>query len=90
AFNSLTLSPALAAVLLKEHHAPKDRFSKVLERLLGGWLFGPFNRFFDRASHGYVGAVGRVIRSSGIALFVYGGLIIMTWLGLSSTPTGFV
>ena len=38
AFNSLTLSPALAAVLLKGHDAPKDRFSRLLDRLFGGWL----------------------------------------------------
>jgi multidrug efflux pump len=90
AFNSLTLSPALAAVLLKAHGTPKDGFSRLLDRLLGGWLFKPFNRFFDRASNGYVVTVARVIRSSGIALVVYGGLIVMTWLGFSTTPTGFV
>ncbi|KIH83353.1 efflux RND transporter permease subunit [Pseudomonas batumici] len=90
AFNSLTLSPALAAVLLKDHHAPKDRFSKVLDVLLGGWLFRPFNRFFDRASHGYVGTVTRVIRVSGVALVLYAGLMALTWLGFASTPTGFV
>ncbi|KPA91803.1 efflux RND transporter permease subunit [Pseudomonas sp. RHF3.3-3] len=90
AFNSLTLSPALAAVLLKDHHAPKDRFSRFLDALLGGWLFRPFNRFFDRASHGYVGAVARVIRVSGVALVLYAGLIVLTWLGFSTTPTGFV
>jgi len=90
AFNSLTLSPALAAVLLKSHDAPKDRFSKVLDRIFGGWLFRPFNRFFDRASHGYVGTVRRVIRSSGIALLVYAGLMVLTFFGFSSTPTGFV
>ncbi|WP_245223037.1 multidrug efflux RND transporter permease subunit, partial [Pseudomonas gingeri] len=90
AFNSLTLSPALAAVLLKDHHAPKDRFSKVLDALLGGWLFRPFNRFFDKASHGYVGTVTRVIRVSGVALVLYAGLMVLTWLGFSSTPTGFV
>lgn len=90
AFNSLTLSPALAAVLLKEHHAPKDRFSKILDKLLGGWLFKPFNRFFDRASHGYVGTVRRVIRGSGIALFLYAGLMVLTWFGFAHTPTGFV
>ncbi|SIQ48033.1 efflux RND transporter permease subunit [Aquipseudomonas alcaligenes] len=90
AFNSLTLSPALAAVLLKEHHAPKDRFSRVLDKLFGGWLFNPFNRFFDRASHGYVSTVKRVLRGSGIALFVYGGLLVLGYLGFSSTPTGFV
>ncbi|VVM74837.1 multidrug efflux RND transporter permease subunit OqxB27 [Pseudomonas fluorescens] len=90
AFNSLTLSPALAAVLLKSHDAPKDRFTKVLDKLLGGWLFRPFNRFFERASHGYVGTVGRVIRSSGIAMIVYAGLMVLTFFGFSNTPTGFV
>ncbi|WP_198918969.1 efflux RND transporter permease subunit [Pseudomonas chlororaphis] len=90
AFNSLTLSPALAAVLLKDHHAPKDRFSRFLDRLLGGWLFKPFNRFFDRASHGYVGTVRRVIRGSGIALFLYAGLMVLTWFGFAHTPMGFV
>ncbi|KTC26008.1 transporter, partial [Pseudomonas sp. ABAC61] len=90
AFNSLTLSPALAAVLLKEHHAPKDRFSKILDKLLGGWLFKPFNRFFERASNGYVGTVRRVIRGSGIALFLYAGLMVLTWFGFAHTPTGFV
>ena len=90
AFNSLTLSPALAAVLLKSHDAPKDRFSKVLDKLFGGWLFKPFNRAFDRASHGYVGTVKRVLRGSGIALFVYAGLMGLTYLGFASTPSGFV
>ncbi|RON24159.1 multidrug efflux RND transporter permease subunit [Pseudomonas brassicacearum] len=90
AFNSLTLSPALAAVLLKSHDAPKDRFTKVLDKLLGGWLFRPFNRFFERASHGYVGTVARVIRSSGIALLLYAGLMVLTFFGFAHTPTGFV
>ncbi|MBT2295931.1 efflux RND transporter permease subunit [Pseudomonas fluorescens] len=90
AFNSLTLSPALAAVLLKSHDAPKDRFSRFLDKIFGGWLFRPFNRFFDRASHSYVGTVGRVIRSSGIALLVYAGLMVLTFFGFSNTPTGFV
>ncbi|MBB6152947.1 multidrug efflux pump [Pseudomonas sp. JAI115] len=90
AFNSLTLSPALAAVLLKSHDAPKDRFSKVLDKIFGGWLFRPFNRFFEKASHGYVGTVRRVIRGSGIALFLYAGLMVLTFFGFSSTPTGFV
>ncbi|MHC8314409.1 efflux RND transporter permease subunit [Pseudomonas sp. LB3P31] len=90
AFNSLTLSPALAAVLLKSHDAPKDRFSRVLDKLFGGWLFRPFNRFFDKASHGYVGTVARVIRSSGIALILYAGLMVLTFFGFANTPTGFV
>ncbi|MDH4567487.1 efflux RND transporter permease subunit [Pseudomonas sp. BN414] len=90
AFNSLTLSPALAAVLLKDHHAPKDRFSRVLDKLFGGWLFGPFNRMFERAGGGYVRTVRRVLRGSSIAMLVYGGLLVLGYLGFSSTPTGFV
>ncbi|MET1077706.1 MAG: efflux RND transporter permease subunit [Pseudomonas sp.] len=90
AINSLTLSPALAAVLLKDHHAPKDRFSRVLDRLFGGWLFKPFNRFFDRASRGYVGTVKRVLRGSSIALVLYAGLMGLTYLGFATTPSGFV
>ncbi|HIQ44945.1 MAG TPA: efflux RND transporter permease subunit [Pseudomonas oleovorans] len=90
AVNSLTLSPALAAILLKDHHAPKDRFSRILDKLFGGWLFGPFNRLFDRASNRYVGTVRRVLRGSSIALLVYGGLLVLGYMGFSSTPTGFV
>jgi multidrug efflux pump len=90
AFNSLTLSPALSAVLLKAHDAPKDRFSKFLDRILGGWLFKPFNRVFERASKSYVGVVGRVIRGSGIALILYAGLMVLTYFGFATTPTGFV
>ncbi|MCO6062188.1 efflux RND transporter permease subunit, partial [Pseudomonas sp. MOB-449] len=54
ALNSLTRSPALAAMLLKGHDAPKDHLSKLIERLFAGWLFHPFNRLFQRASSGYV------------------------------------
>ena len=57
AFNSLTLSPALAAVLLKSHDAPKDALQKMIDRAFG-WLFRPFNKGFAKASHGYVGGVG--------------------------------
>jgi multidrug efflux pump len=45
AINSLTLSPALAALLLKPHGAPKDLPTRLIDRLFG-WIFRPFNRFF--------------------------------------------
>ncbi len=89
AFNSLTLSPALSALLLKEHGAPPDRLTRILNRLLGGF-FRPFNRFFARFSSSYVSGVGRIVRAGGIALFVYGGLIALTYLGFARTPTGFI
>ncbi|OHB31255.1 MAG: multidrug efflux RND transporter permease subunit [Phenylobacterium sp. RIFCSPHIGHO2_01_FULL_69_31] len=89
AFNSLTLSPALAAVLLKPHGAPKDRFQRLIDRGFG-WLFGPFNRFFARASDGYVGGVGRLLGRSKAALAVYVVLIGFTGLMFATTPSGFV
>ena len=89
AFNSLTLSPALSALLLQEHGAPPDRLTRILNRLLGGF-FRPFNRFFARFSSRYVSGVGRIVRAGGIALFVYGGLIALTYLGFARTPTGFI
>jgi len=49
AFNSLTLSPALAAVLLKSHHDPKDWLTRGVDRVFG-WFFALFNRFFHRSS----------------------------------------
>ena len=50
--NSLTLSPALAAMLLKPHDAPKDRLTRLIDTLFG-WLFRPFNRFFNASSDKY-------------------------------------
>ena len=89
AFNSLTLSPALAAVLLRSHDAPKDRFEIAIERALG-WLFRPFNRGFAWLSHSYVGGVSRVLGRSSIALIIYGVLIGFTLLAFARTPGGFV
>ena len=64
AINSLTLSPALAALLLKPHDAPKDRLSRLIDFLFG-WLFRPFNRFFNASSERYQGGVARSLRRRG-------------------------
>ncbi|QSQ14352.1 efflux RND transporter permease subunit [Myxococcus landrumensis] len=90
AFNSLTLSPALAGVLLRGHHGPKDGLTRFMEKAFGGWLFRPFNRFFDKASAGYVSLVRRVVRISVVALALYVGLLGLTWLGFKKVPAGFV
>jgi multidrug efflux pump len=89
AFNSLTLSPALAALLLKPHGAKKDRLTRAIDFVLG-WFFKLFNRFFGRASGGYGKLVTRTLRSSAIAVVVYAGLIGLTILGFSRVPAGFV
>jgi len=89
AFNSLTLSPALAALLLKPHGAKKDRLTRAIDFVLG-WFFKLFNRFFGRASGGYGKLVTHTLRSSAIAVVVYAGLIGLTILGFSRVPAGFV
>jgi multidrug efflux pump len=89
AFNSLTLSPALAAKLLRPHDAPKDRFQRLIDLALG-WVFAPFNRFFARSSEGYVRGVGKVMGKSTVAIAVYGVLVLLTALAFVKTPTGFI
>ena len=89
AFNSLTLSPALAAVLLRAHDAPKDRFEQLIDRSFG-WLFKPFNRLFAKMSNRYVGGVSWGLGRSPIALMIYAGLLGLTALGFAKTPGGFV
>src|SRR5579872_1015879 len=89
AFNSLTLSPALSAILLKPHGAEPDRLTKILEKLLG-WLFHPFNRAFKSGSNKYGRAVGKLMGKSAVALAVYAGLIAITLIGFKRVPPGFV
>lgn len=89
AFNSLTLSPALSALLLRGHDAKKDVVTRMMEFLFG-WLFRPFNRFFDWASRTYTAWVRRIIRFSFVALLLYGGLVVLTGFTFTKIPTGFV
>ncbi|HET6837169.1 MAG TPA: efflux RND transporter permease subunit, partial [Gemmatimonadales bacterium] len=89
AINSLTLSPALSAILLKPHGAPPDRLTRVIDRLFG-WIFRPFNRAFRRGSAAYGSAVSRVIGRKTAALALYVGLLAITWIGFSKVPKGFV
>ena len=91
AINSLTLSPALAGVLLKPHHGDvkRDLLTRVIDFLFG-WFFRLFNRFFDGASTAYVWSVRRAARLSVLVLLVYAGLVGMTWVGFQTVPNGFV
>nr|WP_321270564.1 efflux RND transporter permease subunit [Alcaligenes faecalis] len=91
AINSLTLSPALAAILLKPHHnkARPDWLTRLIDTLFGGF-FRLFNRFFDRAASSYVGTVRRAVRGSAIVLVLYAGFVGLTWLGFHHVPNGFV
>ncbi|MES5325064.1 efflux RND transporter permease subunit [Alcaligenes phenolicus] len=91
AINSLTLSPALAAILLKPHHSKTrpDWLTRLIDTLFGGF-FRLFNRFFDRAAGSYVGTVRRAVRGSAIVLVLYVGFVGLTWLGFHQVPNGFV
>src|SRR5690606_16239590 len=72
AFNSLTLSPAMAAKLLKPHGAKPDLFQRFLN-LLFGWFFRGFNAVFRRVTNGYGRVVARLVRMTAVALLVYVG-----------------
>ncbi|MGN8162019.1 multidrug efflux RND transporter permease subunit OqxB [Pantoea sp. 22096] len=89
AINSLTLSPALAAMLLKGHDAPKDRLTRIIDALFG-WLFRPFNRFFQRSAHGYESLVGRTLRRRGAVFGVYILLLAGAGFMFQTVPGGFI
>jgi multidrug efflux pump len=90
AINSLTLSPALSALLLKGHDAKKDWLTRLMDALFGRWLFGPFNRFFSALSHGYGFLVKKVIRFGALMGLLYIGLVALTGYQFNNTPTGYV
>ena len=89
AFNSLTLSPALAAVLLKPHGAPKDAPTRLIDHLFG-WLFRPFNRFFGASAQRYQGTVSRALGRRGMVFVVYAVLLVGTGLMFKAVPAGFI
>jgi multidrug efflux pump len=89
AFNSLTLSPALAALLLKPHGAREDWFTRGVDFLFG-WFFSLFNKGFGASNRYYIRALRKVIRFSLITLAVYAGLVLLAWHGLMTVPTGFI
>jgi multidrug efflux pump len=90
AFNSLTLSPALSALLLKGHDAKPDRLTKLLNRVFGNWLFKPFNRLFDKGANGYEKLVQKLIRMSVIVLVAYVALVGGTVKLFDAVPGGFI
>lgn len=81
AFNALTLSPALAALILK----PKSQKKGLLDR-----FFAAFNRFFDRFTNGYVKVAGFFARKLIITVVILGGIVGVTLMLGKRLPTGFV
>ncbi|MBT2332770.1 multidrug efflux RND transporter permease subunit [Variovorax paradoxus] len=89
AINSLTLSPALAALLLRGHDAPKDALTRGMDKAFG-WLFRGFNRLFRRGSEAYSGGVKNVISRKALMLAIYVALIGVTFGLFKAVPGGFV
>jgi multidrug efflux pump len=89
AFNSLTLSPALAGLLLRPRDAKKDLLTKTFDLFLG-WFFRLFNRAFDATVNGYARTVHRLLRISAIVLLLYVGLLFLTGFEFDKVPGGFI
>jgi multidrug efflux pump len=89
AFNSLTLSPALAALLIRPGDAKKDLLSSLIN-LVVGWFFRLFNRTFDWGITVYGGVVRRLLRVSGLVLVTYAGLLVLTGFMFQKVPGGFI
>ena len=89
-FCSLTLSPALASLILQPH---ADKRPPANWNLLGrGWntFSAAFNRGFDRLSHLYADLAGFVIRHRLVMLLVYVALIGSAGWLIVSTPQGYI
>jgi len=89
AVNSLTLSPALAALLLKGHNEPKDALTRGMDRSLG-WLFRGFNRLFGRGTAAYGGGLRSVVTRKAATMAVYLVLVVATFGFFKAVPSGFV
>lgn len=87
--NSLTLSPALSALLLKSHDAPKDFLTRAMDALFG-WFFRGFNRMFGRATALYAKSVGGFLGRKGIMMTLYVLLLGATYQGFQMVPSGFI
>ncbi|KMT65652.1 efflux RND transporter permease subunit [Catenovulum maritimum] len=90
AFNSLTLSPALSALLLKPHDAKPDWLTQVLNKCFGRFIFQPFNRLFDKASLNYQSVIKKLVRFSLFVSIVYFGLLGSTGGLFNQVPSGFI
>jgi hydrophobe/amphiphile efflux-1 (HAE1) family protein len=89
AFNSLTLTPALCALLLQPHGAKRDLFTRFWDFAFG-WFFRLFNRGFEGTSTFYAATVKWNLRKIALPLLMYAALIGATVYGFKTVPTGFI
>ena len=88
--NSLTLSPALAALLLKDDKQKKDWLSRGIDRVFATFVFAPFNQAFKVGERVYAVAIRKVVRYGAIVMVLYIGLLGVTYQQFQTTPTGYV
>ncbi|HEV3117312.1 MAG TPA: efflux RND transporter permease subunit, partial [Gemmataceae bacterium] len=86
---SLTLSPALAAILLRPRGSRRDPLTYLLDIVLG-WFFKLFNIAFSASTAIYTRAVAGLLRISLVALAVYAGLLVLTYFEFMRVPAGFI
>ena len=86
---SLTLSPALAALLIKPHQEAHEPHRNPIARFAAG-ASDRFNRGFDRLSHGYSKLAGKLVGMLGVMLIIYAVLVTLTFTDLALTPKGFI
>lgn len=87
--NSLTLSPAMSALLLKPREAQKDKLTRVMDFLFG-WFFNLFNKAFGRGQNVYARGVGVAGRRKFIMMILFGALVVATYFSFNLVPSGFV
>ncbi|WP_333793472.1 efflux RND transporter permease subunit [Hyphomicrobium sp.] len=85
---SLTLSPALCAMLLKPHTEGQHRGSLLMWPVHA--FFRVFNWSFDKMASGYAWLVGRLVRMALVMLVIYGGIIAFGMNEFQKTPVGFI
>ncbi len=86
---SLTLTPALCALLLRPKRIAIGKFAALSEKILG-LPFRLFNRAFEATSSAYANVICRVLRISALMIAAYVGLIGLTWFGFTQVPSGFI
>ncbi|HEY0938874.1 MAG TPA: multidrug efflux RND transporter permease subunit [Steroidobacter sp.] len=89
AINSLTLSPALSALLLRPHGAKPDVLTRGMDKVFGRF-FRAFNNFFHRSGDKYVGGVRSVLAHKSMTMGVFALLLVATWALFQATPKGFI
>ncbi|MEM7172212.1 MAG: multidrug efflux RND transporter permease subunit [Pseudomonadota bacterium] len=87
--NSLTLSPALSALLLRSRKSPKDLLTRIMDALFG-WLFRGFNAVFGRFTALYAASLKGFLGRKGMMMALYLILLGATYQSFQMVPSGFI